>query len=232
MIRRIVFDLDNTLAPLGKPAAPDNVEILRKLEDQGIAIAVCSGKPTYYLCGFLRQMGLREPILIGENGAAVQFGVDLPPERFYTLPYPEETARVLAEMKTELEALVPGLWYQPNQVALTPFPKTKEEFDRIERWIAEHKDILSCVDVYRHIDSFDILPKGIDKQAGLRFLDQLLGTDPGETAAVGDGVNDYPMFEYAGLSIGIRLTEPGAADKNFETIEEALLWLQNHIFDE
>lgn len=232
MIRRIVFDLDNTLAPLGKPVAPKNVEVLRSLEDRGVMIAVCSGKPTYYLCGFLRQMGLQSPILIGENGAVIQFGVDLPPEHFYTLPYPQNTTDVLSEMKTALEMLVPGLWYQPNQVALTPFPKTEEEFDRIESWIAEHENLLSCVDIYRHIDSFDILPKGIDKQAGLRFLDELLGTDPRETAAVGDGINDYPMFQYAGLSVGIRLKEPDAADKNFETIEDALRWLQGYIFEE
>ena len=78
MIRLAVFDLDGTLAPLGKPVAPETVALLHQLENTGVRIALCSGKPTYYLCGFARQLGLADPILVGENGAVIQLGVDLP----------------------------------------------------------------------------------------------------------------------------------------------------------
>ncbi len=47
--------------------------------------------------------------------------------------------------------------------------------------------------------------RGIDKKQGMDFLGRLLGIGPGETAAVGDGVNDYPMFAYAGYTIGIKV---------------------------
>ena len=70
------FDLDNTLCPIGKPLATETVKGLTMLERQGGRIAVCSGKPTYYLCGLMRQIGLRAPILVGENGGVIQFGVD------------------------------------------------------------------------------------------------------------------------------------------------------------
>ena len=85
-IKLLVFDLDDTIAETGKEVLPEYVEIMKKIENAGICIAICSGKPTYYLCGFMRQIGLREPILIGENGGVVQFGVDLPPEKYYILP--------------------------------------------------------------------------------------------------------------------------------------------------
>ena len=48
--RLVVFDLDGTLAPVGKGMAQEDVKLLKKIEDCGIKLAVCSGKPTYYLC--------------------------------------------------------------------------------------------------------------------------------------------------------------------------------------
>ena len=75
-----VFDLDGTLAPIGRRASEECVKMLSMLESDERAICICSGKPTFYLCGFARQLGLRKPILIGENGASFQYGVDLPPE--------------------------------------------------------------------------------------------------------------------------------------------------------
>ena len=71
MHKLLVFDLDGTLAPVGKPMADDTLGLLRSLEKAGYRIAVCSGKPTYYLCGLLRQAGLDAPVLIGENGAVL-----------------------------------------------------------------------------------------------------------------------------------------------------------------
>ena len=78
----LVFDLDGTLCPVGKGMLPQDAALLRRLEDEGFTIAICSGKTTFYLCGFLRQVGLKSPIMVGENGGAVQFGIGLPPERF------------------------------------------------------------------------------------------------------------------------------------------------------
>ena len=65
----IVFDLDRTLADIGAGILPADIEALKALERKGARIAICSGKPTYYLCGFMRQVGLEQPILVGENGA-------------------------------------------------------------------------------------------------------------------------------------------------------------------
>ena len=74
MKRVIVFDVDNTLAAVGKGMLDEDILLLKELEDQGNTIAVCSGKPSYYLCGFMRQIGLKHPVLIGENGSTIQFG--------------------------------------------------------------------------------------------------------------------------------------------------------------
>lgn len=221
----VVFDLDGTLAPIGRPISAQTLESMRELERRGTQIALCSGKPVYYLCGVMRQAGLRHPILLGENGASMQIGVDLPPEEHYTLPYSKAAAQSIRLIREVLEERLPQLWYQPNQVGLTPFFSREKENAAIAAVIDELGGRIVDLDIYPQCDCYDFTPKGISKAEGLRALGKYLGIGPEETAAVGDGINDYPMFAYAGYSIGIRLKNPEAVTQNVQTIEEAMAQL-------
>lgn len=225
MIKLIVFDLDNTLAEHGKGIASSDIVKLKELEAMGVRIAICSGKPVHYLSGFMRQVGLKKPILLGENGAVLQVGVELPPREFYILPYSKETKETLVNIKAEIDAKLPNIWYQPNMVGVSPFPKHEEEFEVIEVLLHENASKLQDVKVYRHIDCFDIIPNGIDKKAGLHFLAQKMNYLQEEIIAIGDGVNDYPMFEYAGTALGINVKDEGVVDRNFTKITEGLDYL-------
>ena len=225
MFKLIAFDLDNTLAGVGKPVTDGDVERLKQLEASGVRIAICSGKPTYYLCGFARQLGLKAPILVGENGGVIQFGVDLPPKRYYTLPCSDGAARSIELLRTAIVERLPAMWFQPNIIALTPFPTCQGDFDAIEDAIASLEGELQDVTIYRHFDSYDVIPDNISKGSGLAYLAQLLGITAADIAAVGDGVNDYPMFEYAGFSLGVGLKEPERADHNVDTSTQALEYL-------
>lgn len=229
MVRLIVFDLDGTLAALGKGIEPENLGMLQALEDAGARIAICSGKPTYYLCGFMRQVGLKAPVLVGENGAVIQFGVDLPPKDYVVAPYSEAAKRSIRLLREKIEKAVPGMWYQPNEVGLTPFPRNDAEFAAVQDVIDALKDEIRDVIVYRHCDSFDITPEGITKKSGLARLGALLGIAPEETIAVGDGVNDYPMFEYAGHAVGVSVKDESRVDVNFAGIAEALEYLIDRV---
>lgn len=225
MYKLVAFDLDNTLADVGRGMLPEDVELLRQLERSGARIAICSGKPTYYLCGFMRQLGLEHPILVGENGGVIQFGVDLPPSQFYILPYSDEAANSIRLLRSAIDARLPHMWYQPNLTALTPFPTCQRDFDAIEDAIASLEGQLQDITIYRHFDSYDIMPNGITKGSGLAYLGRLMGIFSAQTIAVGDGVNDYPMFEYAGLAVGVRLKEPERAHHNFSCPHQALSFL-------
>lgn len=225
MIKLLVFDLDNTLAKLGKGIIEEDLKLLKKIEKKGIRIAICSGKPVGYLCGMLRQIELEKPAMIGENGAVIQIGVDLPPKEYYFLPHSKEADRTIVFLKEKIKELLPDIWFQANDVGLTPFPKSEEEFEKIEACIRENQGQVRDVTIYRHIDSFDITPNGITKYDGLKYLGDILGILPEEVIAVGDGVNDYPMFRYAGYSVGIHVAEPDKVNMNFMTSTEALHYL-------
>lgn len=223
MHKLLVFDLDGTLAPIGKGALPETIEKLKRLEDLGHRIALCSGKPTYYLCGILRQWELKEPVMIGENGAVLQFGVDLPPKRFEIFPFGDLAKQQLRLLRKRIDESREGsLWYQPNEVALTPFPYEEDCFDSIQSVLDMHPEDLTELAVYRQVDCFDILPKVISKAEGVAYLASLLDLTAKDVIVVGDGVNDIPMFRYADLSLGVGKAVAEVATICFDTIGEAL----------
>ena len=219
-----VFDLDNTLCPLGKPVSKATVEALKTLEQMGHTVAVCSGKPTYYLCGMMRQLGLKAPVLLGENGGVIQFGVDLPPRQFYIVTEKKETIAFFREKRRALEEKYGDLlWFQPNEAMLTPFPRDPAVFDRLEKDLEEAKDH-GCK-IYRFCDCFDVVPCDVDKGKGLSVLSRLTGVLPAQFVAVGDGENDYPMFDFAGTSLGINLKDPSRAKISVSSIDEAMAYI-------
>ena len=223
--RLVVFDLDGTLAPLGQGVEQKDLDILKKLNECGVKLAICSGKPTYYLCGFVRQIGIPDMILLGENGSVIQFGIHLPPQIYCTLPYERSVKSALRQIEEDISSMIPGIWFQPNSVAVTPFPRNEEEFDRIQEYLDEHRELLEGIETFRHGDSFDFVPGGITKYDGLQKLTQMTGITADEMIAVGDGVNDLPMFSYAGLSLGIGLEDTEPVDRNFDSITGALEYI-------
>lgn len=214
-----VFDLDNTLAGLGKPAEDSTVSLLRKLEKRG-HIVISSGKPLYYLCGFARQLGLGHPILMGENGALIQFGVDLPPKVVLRTDYPKGADKEIESLRQRIVSLFPDIWFQPNEVCLTPFPTREREWEAIGSMAKELKE--SELDVFRHNDSFDFIPKGIDKGKGCRILAEYLGLGKEQIYGFGDARNDIPLLESCGHSYAVSEALRPYAEHYIKSIDEAL----------
>ena len=231
-IKLLVFDLDSTLAPVGKGMGEEELKLFRKLENTGIRIAVASGKTCDYLCGFLRQVGLRNPIMIGENGAMIRIGVELPPKEYYQVPISESAASSLKRVRQILDEHFPQLWYQPNQIEVTPFPKDVKILDKIEDCINAYRQELSGLVIHRHMDCFDFVPEGMDKTTGISYLLDQMQMSWEEVAAIGDGVNDYGMFEQAGLALGVGVKEPERVDLNFASTKEMLLYLERYLITE
>ena len=225
MVKLLVFDLDSTLAPLGQGIGEEELELFRKIEKNGVRIAICSGKTCDYLCGFMRQVGLKSPILIGENGAVIRFGVDLPPKHYHRISFSQETAAALEAIKKTLEKRFPHIWFQPNKVGVTPFPTSLEEFEEIQEILDVWKNGKEGIQIFRHVDSFDIVPKGIDKSVGIQYVLNVLGITTREMIAIGDGVNDYCMFEMADFAVGVNVREAFRVNENFATTLEMLKFL-------
>lgn len=221
-LKLAVFDLDSTLAPVGHSIPPDAICKLQQLRASGVQIAISSGKPAAYLAGIMRQIELTDVILMGEMGLDIQCGAVWPPKWHYALPIDPEAAQTLHALRAELAAGFPGIWMQNNQVVVTPFFRSPEERDRLKAFLDRRISSGMGLEVYEYQDCFDISPRGIDKGGSLLALLKLLGLRPEQTAAIGDGANDIPMFAAAGLSILVG-GKPGIqADIQADTIQDAL----------
>ena len=225
MLKVAVFDLDGTLCAVGKAIQPETLEGLRKLQEKGVQIAVSSGKPIYYLCGTARQAGLEDLILMGENGASVQFGVNLPPKDYYWMPVAPHTTEALHALHRQIvETFGNRVWMQPTQVEVTPFfpPEDLALHEELRAFMQQAVKPEMGVTIYDQRDCFDLCPTGLDKSSGLAYLCSRMGWDIGDAAAVGDGVNDEPMLRAAGYSVGIGQTQVAGAKDMAATIGEAI----------
>ncbi len=218
----VVFDLDGTLAEVGRPATSCVQDLLYQLQKVA-RIVVCSGKPVYYLCGFCRQLGLVQPIMIGENGAEVCIGYDLPPTTHIQVNLTDEVKRRLNALRDFIRVqLGDKVWFQPNSVAVTPFPRDDETFAKLDRLVATNPPLLQGIVAYRQSDCYDFSPKGVDKAAGVQKVLDILGESVDDLFVVGDGVNDYCMLDMTANSYGINLAEPSHARYNFQSTDQAI----------
>ena len=226
-MRLVIFDLDDTLASVGYEIPNDIVSRLNLLSENGVKIAICSGKPTYYIVGMARQCQFKDGIFIGENGASIQFGISLPPVEYYELPYDAGVLSIFSEIRDRIERACNGcndIWFQPNRVIFTVYFNNENDEKVIAKVISEYYEALKerSARIFANYDSFDIVPNGLSKGKALKFLASKLQIDKSEIIAVGNGENDISMYENAEISIGVG--QENERDNHYfaNSIQEAL----------
>jgi phosphoglycolate phosphatase len=230
MIKLLAFDIDNTLAAINKPIPDTVVEELKTFENQGIKIAFVSGKPAIYIAGMVRQVGLKDPIIIGENGLSIYYGCAVPPQKLIENNTSSETNRLLLKIKHVLQdQFGPSIWFQPNVAAVTAFPtdpsRMNELIELVDK-LFDDQNVNQHLFHYKHSDSIDITPKNINKGTAIKKLLQQEVIDREEVIAIGDGENDIPMFKEARLALGVNFQGDYSVDKNFRTIAEAISYVK------
>ncbi|NLK99638.1 MAG: HAD family phosphatase [Clostridiales bacterium] len=231
MIKLIGFDVDNTLCELNSKMKDSTLEYLHKIRERGIKIAFISGKPAIYLCGFVRQLGLSDIPVIGENGAEVYYDANVPPNK--TLNLAEGRSYYLHEIKNILsKEFGDSIWYQPNRVNVTCFFRQDDVKMRIRETLEilfTLKEYNSNLEFYEHVDCFDIVIKGITKGSGIKALCAHENISLDELLTVGDSKNDFSMFDVSKISIGINLYEEYDVDYRFDDIDSALIYILDNI---
>lgn len=84
----------------------------------------------------------------------------------------------------------------------------------LERFRAEHEQWAKgkCRMMFSNPQYLEIVPEGISKQSGIRFLMDTLGVERADTIAVGDEINDIEMIKAAGLGIAVSNANPAAKE--------------------
>jgi Cof subfamily protein (haloacid dehalogenase superfamily) len=234
-VRLLAVDLDGTLISFDLKLDPRDVAAVRRAEAAGVRVVACTGRPFPGALPWVQRLGLESP-LICYQGAQVRtpdgtmlldHGVphDLAMEvvRFCRQrdlhvqayrndeliverdrPEAQEYARhsgmqvhVVGDLDAAMEATTPKVVIVASrEVVDRTLPEARD------RW-AGRLYVATSLPTYIEITNPDA-----DKRQALEWLCQQFGIAHSETAAVGDGRNDQPMIEWAGLGFAVEGAPP------------------------
>jgi|LGOV01.1.fsa_nt_gb HAD superfamily hydrolase (TIGR01484 family) len=233
MIKLVVFDIDKTLAGTNEAMKISTIELLRELENKGVTVAIASGKPISYVSGFVRQIELKNPILIGENGYHIHFGDEFPPKKHFRLPVDENKVKLLKEIKKKIvkQPFYEDAWLQPNDINIACMHDTVKTEREVETFLIEELKNERYQDLHltKYFDCMEVAIEGISKGLAVEKVMKELNLKSSEVITTGDGINDLSMFKVSGTAFGIKLKPEytSRVNINFTNIDEVI----RHIFD-
>lgn len=224
----LALDVDGTLRDGTGRVPRDVCARLRAVLAGGGTIILASGKDDAYLRTFAEsQLGLDPERLtyVSENGCRVTWREGARPT---CLEFPAGKAQKewlvgkQADLQANLEASVD--FQRANHIQWTIIAAPEVPADRVEALLASAWSLLggirlgpdesvmwledgSGIRMYEHPDSIDCLPAHADKGRALMAVLSGRGLRADRVVAIGDGVNDVPMFRVAAHAIAVRARE-------------------------
>jgi len=222
-VKLTVFDIDGTLAPTEK-CIPETVSRrLRILEDKGLKIVLISGRTASYLAGLARGMGIRKPLVAGENG-----GVIFDPVNFWERRLDSIHPKVVTEIQKILFQEFGEVWFQPNQTMITAVPKDLSRIEELYMLIENLPQVSeNDLKLNKYNDSVEILPRKNSKGQALAVIRDKYDIQKEEIVVFGNTNVDLPMRAEAGEFFIIGEYLKDYKMNNYKDIEEAL-----HCFEE
>ncbi len=217
-IKLAVFDIDGTLAKTDECIPAHISERLRSIEERNLRVVLISGRTASYLAGLARGMGIKKPLVAGENGGVIFDPTNLWEKRLDVIP-----AQVMEDMKVILLREFKDIWFQPNQTMLTVAPK---DLSRVEE-LYELVQNLEAVAEYnyklnKYDDAVEVMPKENSKGKALAVIKKELNVQKEEVAVFGNTVVDLPMNAETSDFMIIGDTFKWNGLQNYKRIEEAL----------
>lgn len=237
----LLLDIDGTLRPSGYERIPrENAEAVNAVQKMGVKIAIATGRGrTGVGKGLLRSIKPDGWVCAGGAQLLDNKGNDLALHRLsneemyalvdffedYELPlrftfHDANYAYIGYQMFVEREKaknlnnhIVDGE-DQDHHLVEMPFGAFGFIPRALSQKFQEKYGYLGLQFLYSYpgSDDCDISETGVDKGRGLCELAGLMGIDPAECVAVGDGDNDVPMLRAAGLGIAMgNASEPAKA---------------------
>lgn len=177
----LCVDYDRTLTDPDLRLVPEAVQALVDARRAGKRVVIVSGRDLPFL---EERLGHACDAIVAENGCLVR-GPD---------------GEVVAaadkwDVQAALDALGVPIEYG-RLLASLDVGETARAQDALARAGIE-------ADLIPNRDRVMVLPRGVDKAAGLRRALDLLGVDPARAAAAGDGENDVPMLLAVGHGVAV-----------------------------
>ena len=225
-------DVDGSIKPFYGPVDPKTADILRELSNE-MFIVMLSGRTATYLDGLAVGIGIdgMRVGLVGEEGCIILFPKDYKNYEEYIVgdkKLIEEFLHFKETAKSILSKRLP-VYFSPTRIILTLATRNEANFNNaydLIKEIIEEKNMNDKVYFILHKAHYviSIAPAGINKGVALRKIMEILNVDQDEIIAIGDGLNDIPMFKTSGYSIAVGSREDVRKYANiaFDNIIDAL----------
>lgn len=223
-VKKLLFlDLDDTLCKVGQPILQSTLDLLQQLQQQW-TLVLTSGKPTVYLSGILRQTGLKNVMIVGENGMQTVSDHHFPPQKEWDSILYKQEMKQIQNLKEKLKftEFYKGLWFQPNKFMMGIFFDCEDTKNQLVAYLEKNKRKISHLEMSVHVDAVDLVPKGVNKGNSVNQLCHEFDVVKHNTVAIGNGSNDVSMFEQVGVSIGVNYAGEYTPNILFSDIDEAL----------
>lgn len=224
-----VFDVDGTLLNARLQVAPSTRQAVRALLAGGHRVALASARPPRSIALLSRDLLGAVAEMIALNGAWVSEGDEALLER--TLA-PDDVAAIVAYARAQeleinlfsgwewwVEAVGPGIEAEAVIVSFAPtvvddllVPARRATHKilligdpgrvrDVRDWAEEH--VPNVAASRSKPDYCELVARDASKADAMTFLASRLGIPPGRVVAFGDGENDLPMIERAGIGVAM-----------------------------
>jgi Cof subfamily protein (haloacid dehalogenase superfamily) len=256
------IDLDGTLLGYDGQISPANRRAVQRLQNAGLEVVLASGRHYVNMRRYAETLGIQWLVssqggeLSNLNRTVVLTADFLPAARvteisdlgaargFTTLGYGIDGVFTTSSWGAELDFYSQFTSYRPLDCSPAEFAG-RQFFKLI--WMGAAHDLdqavqLNLVDtaqvqvVRTHAKFLEFMPVGVTKASALMLLAARLGVKPAEAITFGDGDNDVPMLEWAGLSVAMAHGWPAARQKATYTspsgsVDSALARAVDLVFD-
>jgi len=225
-------DLDGTLLPDNHITSPGNLQAIKRAVGQGIVVAICTGRPYCSADEVAQRLGLVETPIVSFNGAVIRMpgggqilrSLALEPE------IAQEIVNDCVQQRLHLHYYLDDLMYvtRPSKWAWRYYRRTgvvPVPAGDLRKFAGQRPTKLLVVDEPAKIAQIlpaaeeryagrvyvtssmpqycEFLPPQATKAEALRCLADRYGLSLDQTMAIGDGLNDLPMIQSAGVGVAV-----------------------------
>ncbi len=234
-IKIIFFDIDDTLRVKDSGFMPESInEVFKKLHEKGIMTGIATGRNLFGVVPEVR--ALKPDYYVAINGAYVENARTQ--KVLYKNTFSKDLVEeIIAWLRTEqseysfvaADSLRVSKWDKIASEAIGPvYAELKENPDYYQTeeiyqmlTISDHDDQLKLPEnladkirlVRWHPNSSDIVPLEGSKAIGCQQVLQELGLKAENMLNFGDGLNDRELFDFAGLSVAMKVSHPELLEK-------------------
>ena len=236
----IAVDIDGTLLNSKSQLTERTVKAVKSLIDKGVYFVLSTGRPYQGITKFIDALDLKDMPYILYNGAMVMFGGEI--VYSLTIPAATATEisfqahkrnstqicwsnnLLYAESDCEkvrfyksisgVEPVIVSDLAELSDQGITKFVWYDDK-DLTARYFTEMEVLMGDrINVHpSRIDFLEFVNKNCSKAVAMQIILDKLGLERSATVAVGDGFNDLPMLEYAGLGVAMGNADQKVKDK-------------------